>query len=445
VHGLRWRVTVAFGLLSLAVSAVLALLIWSVVSSYLVSQRESMAVTEGELGRSVVEAGLVSRHGLVTAPLDGLPTTQSTASLCLVGGQWYSTSPRVAASTLPPRLVQAVTSGQESTQRVELDGHLVLAVGMPLPLSRSGFFAVFPLTDLDQALRTLSTALVVGAAATALLGAALGRSASRLALRPLAELRTVAAAVAEGHLDARLQTGRDPDLGPLGASFNKAVAELEHRVAADSRFAVDVSHELRTPLTTMLNSMQVIKHREASLPAAVREPLDLLAEELERFRTLVVDLLEMGRHDAGEALVLEEVDLAELVRAAADQAAGRTVTEPAAPLTTTADKRRLERVVANLVSNAESHGGGVVAVRLRRRGGTARIEVEDAGPGVAPDRRARIFDRFSRGAGPGETPGLGLGLAIVQRHVALHGGSVAVEDRPGGGARFVVELPITEA
>jgi two-component system sensor histidine kinase MtrB len=444
VHGLRWRVTVAFGVLSLAVSAVLSLLIWSVLSSYLVTQRESMAVAEGEIGRTVVEEGLVSRAGLVTAPLDGLPTTRSTASLCLVGGQWYSTSPRVPASSLPTDLVTAVTNGQESTQRLELDGGLVLAVGMPLTPAHAGFFEVFPLTDLDQTLRTLSTALVLGAAATALLGAALGRSASRLALRPLAELGSVAAAVAEGRLDARLQTGRDPDLGPLGASFNRAVAELEHRVAADSRFAVDVSHELRTPLTTMLNSMQVIKHREASLPDSVREPLDLLAEELERFRRLVVDLLEMARHDAGEGLVLEEVNLADLVRTAADHTAGRPVTEPCPPLLTRVDKHRLERVVTNLVANAESHGGGVVAVRLRRRGSVARIEVDDAGHGVAPDQRTRIFDRFSRAAGGGDGGGLGLGLAIVQRHVALHGGSVAVEDRPGGGARFVVELPVSE-
>ena len=267
------------------------------------------------------------------------------------------------------------------------------------------------MTDLDRTLRTLCPPRWCvgrrGDRRARRRGSVAARAVSPL--RPLAELGSVAAAVAEGHLDARLQTGNDPDLGPLGASFNQAVAELEHRVEADSRFAVDVSHELRTPLTTMLNSMQVIKNREASLPDSVREPLDLLAEELERFRRLVVDLLEMARHDAGQGLVLEEVNLAELVRAAADQAAGRPVTEPAGPLTMSVDKRRLERVVANLVSNAESHGGGVVAVRLLRRGPLARIEVDDAGPGVDPDHRARIFDRFSRGAGPGDSAGLGLG------------------------------------
>ena len=445
MRGLRSRVTLAFGLLSLAVSAVLSLLIWTVVSTYLVSQHEAMAMAEGDLGRTVIEEGLVSRAGLVTAPLDGLPTTQSTASLCLVGGQWYSTSPQLGASTLPAALIDTVTGGQGATQRVDVDGQLVLAVGVPLSPAHSAFFEVFPLTELERTLQTLSTVLVVGAAATAVLGAGLGRSASRLVLRPLAELGSVAAAVAEGRLDARLQTGNDPDLGPLGASFNRAVAELEHRVAADSRFAVDVSHELRTPLTTMLNSMEVIQNREDSLPESVREPLALLAEDLERFRRLVVDLLEMARHDAGQGLVLEEVNLADLVRTAADHAAGRPVTEPGAPLTVRVDKRRLERVVANLVTNADSHGGGVVAVRLVRLGTTARIEVDDAGPGVAPDHRSRIFDRFARGSGPSDGAGLGLGLAIVQRHVALHGGSVGVEDRPEGGARFVVELPITEA
>lgn len=444
--------TLAFGLMSLLLSALLSVIVWAVVSQYVVSQREAAAITEGELDRTLVDEGLMGGAGPVTSLLNGLPTNASTTSLCFVSGRWYATSSRISPASLPAVLVSAVTSGQESTQRLEIDGQLFLAVGMPLSPSQAGFFEVYSLAELDQTLRTVSSSLAVGAAATAIVGAAFGRSATRLALRPLTELNAVAAAVAGGRLDARLPTTRDPDLGPLAASFNRAVGELEHRVEADSRFAVDVSHELRTPLTTMLNSMQVIKNREASLPATVREPLNLLADELERFRTLVVDLVEMASHDAGQGLVLEAVDLADLVRRAADGAAGRPVTEVgpnAASITMAADKRRIERVVTNLVGNAESHGGGVLAVRLLRRGRRARIEVDDAGPGVPEDRRTRVFDRFARGpASSGSasagSAGLGLGLAIVQRHVALHGGTVAVEDRPGGGARFVVELPITD-
>jgi signal transduction histidine kinase len=195
----------------------------------------------------------------------------------------------------------------------------------------------------------------------------------------------------------------------------------------------------------MLNSMQVIKHREDQLPGSVREPVDLLATELERFRQLVVDLLDISRHDAGDQVVAEEVCVADLVRRAADSAAGRAVTtvEPDAATTTLkVDKRRIERVVANLVGNAETHGRGCTAVRVTTGPDAVRILVEDAGPGVDADRRDLVFERFSRGR-VGSPTGVGLGLAIVQRHVALHDGRVHVEERPEGGARFVVELPRT--
>ena len=118
-----------------------------------------------------------------------------------------------------------------------------------------------------------------------------------------------------------------------------------------------------------------------------------------------------------------------------------TVVDPAVVgLSMEVDKRRLERVVANLVGNAETHGGGCTVVRVEPGPLGLRVVVEDAGPGIPPGRRARVFERFARG-GSNERTGVGLGLAIVQRHVALHEGQVLVEERPGGGARFVVELP----
>jgi len=144
-------------------------------------------------------------------------------------------------------------------------------------------------------------------------------------------------------------------------------------------------------------------------------------------------------------MVRETVRVADLVRRAADAAAGREVTtvDPAViGLTMDVDKRRLERVVANLVGNAETHGGGCTGVRVERGPHGLRVVVDDAGPGIAPDRRSRVFERFARG-GSNERTGVGLGLAIVQRHVALHEGHVFVEEIPGGGARFVVELPTT--
>jgi signal transduction histidine kinase len=123
-----------------------------------------------------------------------------------------------------------------------------------------------------------------------------------------------------------------------------------------------------------------------------------------------------------------------------------TVGDEVGDLVVQADKRRLVQVVANLVANAERHGGGLAAVGLERGGDRVRILIDDAGPGVPAAYRRQIFERFSRApASAGarhDGGGVGLGLALVAEHVRLHGGAVWVEDRPGGGARFVVELPV---
>jgi two-component system, OmpR family, sensor histidine kinase MtrB len=217
--------------------------------------------------------------------------------------------------------------------------------------------------------------------------------------------------------------------------------------AAAPRFAADISHELRTPLTTMLNLMELIRHHRAELPAAVREPVELLSEDLERFGRLVVDLLEISRDDGEDRRSREAVRIADLIREAADSAAGRPITQAttdAAGLTVKADKRRLERVIANLVENAEGHGGGCERVAVQAGGLGVIIQVDDAGPGVPVGERDRIFERFCRAGSerrPAQDRGIGLGLSIVARHVGWHHGKIRVEDRPGGGARFVLELP----
>jgi two-component system sensor histidine kinase MtrB len=439
---LRSRVEVTFGLLALLVSALLSVVSWVVVSRYLLTQREQVAIAETAFDRDSIESGL-ARDAPVAAVVSGLPSNEAAASVAFVAGQWYGTKSQLAPAAIPPGLLATTSIGQAATQRVVVEGDLYVVVGLPLEQPGDGVFEVFSLVELDETLRTMAWVLAMVAVVTTFAGVLLGRWASGLALRPLAELTAVAGAVAGGRLDARLVPRGDPDLDPLADSFNRTVTQLEHRVRADSRFAVDVSHELRTPLTTMLNSMEVIANRRDQLPESVREPVDLLADDLQRFRALVVDLLEISRHDAGEGLVLERADIGELVRRAADTAAGRplTVVGGEGELVGLVDKRRLERVVANLVGNAETHGGGCTSVTVRRLDTRARIVVEDAGPGIADADRARVFDRFARAEGH-HVQGVGLGLAIVQRHVSAHGGTVDIEAVPGGGARFVVELPI---
>jgi signal transduction histidine kinase len=144
------------------------------------------------------------------------------------------------------------------------------------------------------------------------------------------------------------------------------------------------------------------------------------------------------------------VRIADLVRAAADATAGREITEvapDAAELTMQADKRRLERVVANLVDNAEQHAGGCKGVAVKAGGLGVIVYVDDAGPGIPEADRERIFERFGRGdtlpdsRTDAQRGGIGLGLAIVARHVQWHRGTIQVKARPEGGARFVIELP----
>ncbi len=439
--GLRGRVMLGFGLIALALSVALAGLAWVFVSRYLVADRLSTATTESAVNAEAVSLGL-SRGTAIPYLLDHLPSGQARYSLLVHDGKWYVTSPAHGAAMLPAGLVAMARAGEAGTQRIG-DGDTLVA-GTPVGHGGDAYFAVFGLDDLSRTLRILAVALVLAALVTSAAGLFVGRIASRVALRPLAELTEAASAVARGDLDTRLRFEHDRDLVGIARSFNQTTAELQHRVEADARFAGDVSHELRTPLTTMLNSMQVIRNRQRELPASVREPVGLLSDDLDRFRRLVVDLLEVSRDDGGDTSTAELVRIGDLVRRAADAVACRPVTvlgPGVGDIRVVTDKRRLERVVANLVTNAETHGRGCCGVAVSMDGTAVRVTVDDAGPGIPAGRRDRIFERFARN-GSAADGGVGLGLAIVDRHTRWLGGTVAVTDRPGGGARFVVTLPL---
>ena len=165
---------------------------------------------------------------------------------------------------------------------------------------------------------------------------------------------------------------------------------------------------------------------------------------------MVDDLLEISRVDTGSAeLSLDEVEVGELARQAA--AAGGAADAPVdvdpsvSGVRLWVDKRRIERVVTNLVDNAQQYAGGVTRLAVEPGTGTdVRFVVADHGPGVAPGERVRIFERFYRGQSSGQrgiTDGTGLGLSLVAEHVRLHGGRVWVESGEGGENRFVIELP----
>lgn len=450
--GLRARVTVAFAFGALVLSAVLSGITYGLVRSSVVGQREASAVSQAYLNARLVRDGLRAPGADLGRVLGSLETPASGGVVVRHGPRWFANSLVVGRDTLPPELRTRVNEGRPARQRFRLAGQTWIAVGVPIPRVQAQFFEAFSLDDVDRTLSVLAYSLAGAALLTTFAGAAVGRWVSGRVLRPLGTVSDAAAAIASGRLDTRLGPIEDPDLAPIAHSFNRMVDAVRERIERDARFASDVSHELRSPLTTLSTSVDVLKARRDELSERSRAALDLLDADLQRFQRLVEDLLEMSRVDAGLVdTQFEEVDMAELVRHALERSASEVplhVDASAEGTRVLGDKRRLERVVGNLVENAAAHGGGATCVRVGLSEGSVCLLVEDRGPGVPPEERTRVFDRFFRGSAAGRRGaghGTGLGLALVADHVRVHHGRVWVEDGPDGvGSRFVVELPILD-
>jgi signal transduction histidine kinase len=274
-------------------------------------------------------------------------------------------------------------------------------------------------------------------------------------LSPLRRFAAVATRIAAGEsgVAARLDAGGDADLEPLASSFNEMLDELDERVERERRFASDVSHEIRGPVAALASAVSVVDRRRDQLPEEIVPVVDALDEQVTTFNQLVMDLLEISRFDARRAeLVLEAVDVGQLCSKVVHERGHDGIElHLGEGLEARVDRRRAAQVVANLLDNAAAYAGGATDVSVRHRphgdvvaGPVVQLVVEDRGPGVDEQEREEIFTRFRRGGAadaPGAGPGTGLGLALSRQHVELHGGAIWVEDRDGGGARFLVELP----
>ncbi|HTZ08207.1 MAG TPA: HAMP domain-containing sensor histidine kinase [Acidimicrobiales bacterium] len=447
--GLRARVTLTFGLGALALSATMAGLTYFTARQFILNERQSAILRQAYVNASLARSSLRAVSPDVEQLLSSLDTVAGSTSVLELRGAWYATSLSVGESAIPDALRTMVLSGRPATQRVVLGGTPEFVVGLPLPSVDASYFEVFSLDELSRTLQILALVLASAALVTTAAGAVIGRWASGRALRPLVLVSRAAETVAGGSLDTRLLAEGDPELSALADSFNRMTDALQERIRHEVRFASDVSHELRSPLTTLATALGVLESHRHELPARSRHALDLLSAELRRFQRMVDDLLEISRVDTGAAeLWLEEVDVGELARQAASAAGAGALpveVDPAlAGVRLRVDKRRIERVMTNLVANAAQHAGGVTRLAVEPGGAGVRLVVADRGPGVAPGERVRIFERFYRGQAAGHrgaTSGTGLGLSLVAEHVRLHGGRVWVERAEDGENRFVVELP----
>jgi signal transduction histidine kinase len=319
-------------------------------------------------------------------------------------------------------------------------------------------FEVFQLDNLEHTLRLLALALGLGALFTTIVGMSGGIWVTRRTVRPLEEVSFAAALIADGALTTRLQVNRaDREVQQLTESFNQMVSQLVQRLERDARFASDVSHELRSPLTTLATTASVLQQHREDLSSAGQESLDLLVADLSIFQSLVEDLLEMSRSDAGAApLVMETLSAIELVRQSVRSASLRHgIEEPPVEIAAgvgdplvLVDRRRFERVITNLIDNAHRYAEGAVALRIDVQGTQLAVNVDDAGSGVPSEEHEAVFERFFRGRAAhdrGIARGTGLGLALVRDHVRAFGGTITVSESPDGGARFQILLPIVQS
>jgi len=429
-------------------ASTMAILALGLARNYLLRERETSAQHQTFANALLVRSELRSSNVDITAFLATLPSGAESDSLIYHRGSWFGTSVGLGPTQLPPDLTAKALAGAAASQRFRYGGTTAIAVTVPVRAADAVYIQVFSLTELNSTLRILSTSLGVAALITTAAGALLGSWASRRALQPVRDVAMAAGEIAGGKLDTRLRATEDRELSRLAEAFNAMVDAVQMRIARDARFASDVSHELRTPLTTLATSLSVLDRNTAGWTSSQRQALELMRSEMKAFHKLVEDLLEISRADAGATTpVIDDVLAAEFLSrlgAAICPATPIDISADAVSAYVGIDKRRMERVFSNLVENANRYAGGVVRIGLcRSAGGGVRFEVDDAGPGIPLPDRTRIFDRFSRGSGGrrAEGSGVGLGLALVAEHVALHGGTVSVEARPGGGSRFAIELP----
>ena len=380
-----------------------------------------------------------------------------------------SSSSGIGLDSVPPELRQQVTGRDgmyiAATQVVisrEEAGQPGVVVGTTLITSageRFPVYYVFPMTsevttlrDIQRAVYTTGAALLLGLTAIAYL-------VTLQVVRPVRKAGRTARRLASGQLDERMPVRGTDDLASLAISMNEMASDLQQRIreletlsTVQRSFVSDVSHELRTPMTTIKMASDLLYEEREELLPRVRRTVELMNTEIERFSSMLADLLEISRFDAGvAALELDEVDLGTLVASevqAQETFAHSQGSELRLHLDGAAsaqlDARRIRRIVRNLLTNAIDHGEGrPIDVTVASDEEAVAVTVRDHGIGFQAELSSRVFDRFWR-ADPSRARaagGTGLGLAISREDARLHRGWLSAWGRPGLGAQFRLTLP----
>ncbi|HVS67907.1 MAG TPA: MtrAB system histidine kinase MtrB [Mycobacteriales bacterium] len=378
-----------------------------------------------------------------------------------------SYGPEAAVDAIPAALRDTVSRlGREAWTYTRVRNGVqptaALVIGAPVQAGgiRYQLFYVFPLTREAATLRLVERTMLFAGAALVLLIVGIAAVVTREVVRPVRQAAATAERLAAGRLKERMRVRGEDDLATLAASFNRMADTVQQQISQlrelsrlQRRFVADVSHELRTPITTIRMAADILHDSSADLPPELTRSSELLQAQLDRFESLLADLLEISRHDAGAAVLdAEPIDLVHLVKQVINVASplserrGSAIVAdlPDRPVVVDVDARRIDRVLRNLIDNALEHGEGEpVEVRLRGEADAVAVTVRDHGVGLRPGEASLVFGRFWR-ADPARARtrgGTGLGLSIALEDVRLHSGWLQAWGEPGRGSVFRLTLP----
>jgi two-component system, OmpR family, sensor histidine kinase MtrB len=478
-----WRSLPVRVILSVFLASVLVL----VLGGFLLMQRASAGVLNGKKQTAESEARQAvstAQQQLDAADLTGdvnvdkILIDLATSFANRTGGSFETiiiargqtvTAGQADVSSIPATLSHEVEQTNDllitSTEVHYTDGRPAvagLAAGSTLTIPGTGryqIYLIFPLSQQVATLTVLRNAVLTTGAILLILLTFIAALVSRQVVTPVRAARRAAESLASGNLHDRMRVRGQDDLARLATSMNYMASELQKQIhtledlsRVQQRFVSDVSHELRTPLTTVRMAAEVLHEARDEFDPIAARSAELLQTELDRFESLLTDLLEISRFDAGAAVLsLDEVDLREIVARVVEaharfaESTGTQITVRAPkPCKAQVDARRIERILRNLLVNAIEHGEGhPIDIIVAGDQAAVAVAVRDHGVGFEAAQSKLVFHRFWR-ADPSRARtvgGTGLGLAIAMEDANLHKGWLTAWGRPGMGAQFRLTLP----
>lgn len=484
-RSLRFRIIAVAGLITLVLVALTGTLILDRISSDLYSSRKDQVLQDSARATLAAQRQLNASDATDRGELSALntavrSTVQGTSSSQLIymhrqDGQPASpvapedsTTSRQLLDAVSIELSDSLRSGEapqywQAVLIADDEGNfapgILVASTLVFPAGAGAYelYIGYSLADTEQSLEFITQAMVIMAVLLVLLLGVVVWIVTNAVFRPVQAAASASRRITSGESEARMQLQGDLHFDALSENFNDMADTLQARIdeldslsTMQQRFVSDVSHELRTPLTTIRLAVEVLRSQDIDPSSPHARPVEVLGAQVDRFESLLADLLEISRYDAGPVTL--ETEPTHLTGLTED------VVESLRPLspslievrllggygTIDVDPRRIRRIVSNLVGNAIEHGEGrAIVVTVDSNAAAIAIGVRDWGVGMTPEQASRVFDRFWR-ADPSRKRtlgGTGLGLAIAREDAAVHGGVLEVWSRYGEGSNFRLTLP----